>query len=344
MGKVKQGVQGGVVVSPMLFNIYMSKLPQPPKDINITSYADDITLTSSHARVEKFRDITPYLNTLHDWLESREFKLSAEKSSATVFTTWSIEVKFDSHLTIKNSPKPVKSKVKVLGVTFDSMLNFGEHVRSTKEKFQKRNNILKKIAGSDWGCTKETLSLTYKAIGRSVLNHGAPIWASTISNTNRNHLQLQQIISFRTITACVKMSDINDLHNEGEMLPFKAHTEMLAEQFLAGSYQSHRADHETTSSTSLRPIRPTLNDTYRDLVKQGTKNKEQLNRKEYKNALKSIHRHTVHTPLNNDRKQLSTLPKGSRRSTNVATNCTYPTSATENWILPPAKLLREYDL
>ena len=52
------------------------------------------------------------------------------------------------------------------------------------------------------------------------------------------------------------MSDINDLHNECEMLPVKAHTEMLAEQFLAGSNQSHRTDHKTISSTSFRPMRP----------------------------------------------------------------------------------------
>ena len=68
----------------------------------------------------------------------------------------------------------------------------------------------------------------------------------------------------------MKMSDINDLHNEGEMMPVKSHTEILAEQFLAGSYQSHRADHKTASSTSFRPMRPTLNDTYRDRVKQHT--------------------------------------------------------------------------
>ena len=64
------------------------------------------------------------------------------------------------------------------------------------------------------------------------------------------------------------MSDINELHNEGEILPARAHTEILAEQFLAGSYQSHSADHETTSSTSFRPMRTTLNDTYTDQVKQ----------------------------------------------------------------------------
>ena len=139
------------------------------------------------------------------------------------------------------------------------MLNFGEHVRSIKKKLQKRNNILKKIAGSDWGCTKETLSVTYKAIGRSVLKFSVPIWGSIVSNISWNHLQTQQNIALRTIIGCAKMSDINDLHNEGEMLPVKAQIKMLAQQFLAGRYQSHRADHETTSSTSLRPVRPTLN-------------------------------------------------------------------------------------
>ena len=141
MEKVNQGVPQGGVLSLMLFNIYMSKLPLPPKDINTTSY---VTLTTSHPQVEKLRDIlTPCLITLHDWLESRKLKLAAEKSSATVFTTRSKEAKSDPHLTINTSPIPVKSKVKVLGATFDRLLNFGEHVRSTKEKLQKRCNTLK---------------------------------------------------------------------------------------------------------------------------------------------------------------------------------------------------------
>ena len=109
-----------------------------------------------------------------------------------------------------------------------------------------------------------------------------------------NHLQTQQNVALRTISGCVNMS-INDLHNEGEMLPVKAHTQKLAEQFLAGSYQSDRADNKPTTSTSFCPRRPTPNDTNRDRVKQHTNNKERLNRKKYKKWLKSIHRHTVHT-------------------------------------------------
>ena len=75
-----------------------------------------------------------------------------------MITTWSKEAKFDPNLTTKNSPRPVKSKVKVLGATFDSMLMFREHVRSTKKKLQKRKNILKKIAGSDGIHKTDTLS------------------------------------------------------------------------------------------------------------------------------------------------------------------------------------------
>ena len=122
-----------------------------------------------------------------------------------------------------------------------------------------------------------------------------------------------------------------------EILPVKAHTEMLADQFLAGSYQRHSADHETTSSTSLRPMRTTINELYRDCVKQHTNNKEQLNSKEYKSALKSIHRHTVHTQLNKDSKQLCTLPPKIAEPTLPRTARIQ--LAQLNWILSPAKPL-----
>ena len=89
---------------------------------------------------------------------------------------------FDSHFTINNSPIPVRSKIKVPVVIIDSKLNVGSHVWSTNDTLKKRNDMLKTIAGSHWGCAKEGLAVTYKAIGRSVLNLtvGAPICASTI--------------------------------------------------------------------------------------------------------------------------------------------------------------------
>ena len=42
----------------------------------------------------------------------------------------------------------------------------------------------KKITGDDLGCSIEALGVAYKAIGKSVINYGASIWAATLKNTN----------------------------------------------------------------------------------------------------------------------------------------------------------------
>ena len=91
--------------------------------------------------------------------------------------------------------------------------------------------------------------MTSKAIGPSVLNYRPPIRASTIVNTNWNHLELKQNISLRTITCSVGMCDRNKSNSEEKTVSVKVHTEMLARQFLSGSFQSQRADHKKTSTT-----------------------------------------------------------------------------------------------
>ena len=125
------------------------------------------------------------------------------------------EAKFDPYLTMNNSPTPVKSKVKVLGVILDIMLIIGEYIRSTPEKLPKSNNILKKIVGNDWGCSDEKL---YDL--QSYRSERLELRCSHLSVRKKqykwNHLQTQHNTALRTIIRCEKMSDINDLHNEEE--------------------------------------------------------------------------------------------------------------------------------
>ena len=65
-----------------------------PATYKIVSYADDITIAISGPVLENLAsEMNSYLAKLHQWLCSRNLSLSAEKSTTSVFTTWSAEQK-----------------------------------------------------------------------------------------------------------------------------------------------------------------------------------------------------------------------------------------------------------
>ena len=86
--------------------------------------------------------------------------------------TWSYE---DLDIHINNTVVPTINNPKILCVTFDSMFTYNKHAKDVKCKVQRKNNILKSIAGSSWGKDKETILTTYKAISRPHINYAAPI-------------------------------------------------------------------------------------------------------------------------------------------------------------------------
>ena len=79
--KVKQGVPQGGVLSPVLFNLYMSSIPRPPENINLVTYADDSNILNSGPKIAPVvQEINVYLNTLDIWLKSRNLFISPSKS------------------------------------------------------------------------------------------------------------------------------------------------------------------------------------------------------------------------------------------------------------------------
>ena len=287
---MRQGVPQGGVLSPLLFNLYMRDMPSPPQSVATKTYADDTTILSSGSTIKPICDrINPYLDTLHDWFSERNLQISAPKSSATIFSTFGNEMNETLDIKIKGEVVPTVKNPKILGVTMDCKHTYKHHTQEVKKKINSKNNILKALAGSTWGQTKEVITSTYKAIGQSSLNYCAPIYTPNLKPSNWENLQTAQNTALRIATGCVKKTPIEHLHNETKIMPVKEHNEMLSKQFLLST---QKPSHPNNKEISIQKPPRIMSDTLQ--TKYGREIKEMLpengiDETNHKRFLKQIH-------------------------------------------------------
>jgi retron-type reverse transcriptase len=266
------GVPQGSIISPALFNAYIRDIPDPPPNIHIISYADDITIFSSGTNIPQITEqLNTYLATLSQFLNDRQLIISPQKSSVTLFTPDNAQLNCHPQVTINGNLLPLEKTPKILGVTFDPKLTFGIHTINTTTKIHKRNNVLKALSGSSWGQSKETITSTYKTIGRSIANYAAPVWCPNLSNTNFKKIQVAQNSALRTATGCLKMTPIDHLHQETQILPILNHSNLLCTQYLAKCTDPIHPCHTTImNSTRPRPMKHTLLSKYSETLNSST--------------------------------------------------------------------------
>ena len=182
---VRTGVPQGAVTSPILFNFYLAMLPSPPPGVFVVQYADDISVYVSGTEISLMSDmINNYIQKVLDFLRERELEVSPTKSTVTLFTPDTKEANIHPDVKMDGAKVDLVKTPKLLGVFFDTMYTFSHHIKETVKKSKGKVNALKSLAGSAWGQDKETLLITYKAVVRSTLEYGAPIWSPIISPTS----------------------------------------------------------------------------------------------------------------------------------------------------------------
>ena len=161
-------VQGGFL-SPALFNYFLANFPTPPPNIKLIKYADDITIyTSGLVVADLINGLNIYLSQVLQYIKKKT--VSTAKSTVTLFTPDTHEHHLHPQVKLADHVLTHEKKPKVIGVTLDTHLTFTQHCNNIAVKVQRRSNVLKALAGSTWGCDKETLLTTYQAIGRSILS------------------------------------------------------------------------------------------------------------------------------------------------------------------------------
>ena len=179
------------------------------------------------------------------------------KSSTTQFTIWTKELNLPLNIKMAGLVLPSNPTVKIVGVTFDGLLKFSHHAIILGGKIGQRNNILKELGRSGWGCSKEVLLTTYKAVGRSVLNYSAPIWTPILSDSRWKDLQRRQNSTIRTVIGCHTMASELHLHHQMKGMPVREHSEMLSPQFLLRAHLQGLPDHLPTTVAYRAKVWPT---------------------------------------------------------------------------------------
>ena len=176
----RAGLPQGSVLAPTLFTPWSADLAAALRATPGTSvfmYADDTATLSSGSilpvagETGRSRRRTQWAR----WATRWKANIAPQKTQALVLSQWAKDAKDFSikvaGVTVQGRPHP-----KILGVTLDRRLHFGEHCASVRRRVKPRNAHLRKMTGRSRGLRETQLRVVASGYVRGALEYCAPAW------------------------------------------------------------------------------------------------------------------------------------------------------------------------
>ena len=230
----EHGVPQGCVISPTLFQILINdigdNLSNVSPHIQYTLYADDIAIWYSHPSVDFANGkIQRALNQISRWCSRWGLQISPAKSATLIFSHRT-KLQPATPLNVQGENIPLVQTYKFLGITLDCTLSFKHHILDIKKRCSRRLNILKCIAGRDWGADRSTLLRLYTSLIRPILDYNAFLF-DTISDTHVSSLEAVQNAALRIATGALRTTPTVNLHAETNIPPLQFRRKYLLLRF-----------------------------------------------------------------------------------------------------------------
>ena len=154
----------GSALSPILFNIYVSDIPQPvDAQVNLSQFAYDIAIWAQAPAIRSINlRLQKYLNQILTWCDRRRIKLNPGKSYLINFSQRKVIKK--TLISMYGQPLKVTDSVKFLGVHIDSHLSMelhAEHIERTSLLCRTRITRLNSINATLLICLYKIFTRTY---------------------------------------------------------------------------------------------------------------------------------------------------------------------------------------
>jgi hypothetical protein len=158
--KIHTGVPQGSVLSPSLFNTFVSNCPEFAE--LLASFANNFTVGESAVFLPDLAtSLSEDLFQISDWARDKQLKIAPDKAKMILFTPDPAQSKHHPKVLLDRTYIPLNKAMKILGVTWDTHFNFSAHICEIVAKAVQRLLILKAIAGQAWGQCKAMLLATY---------------------------------------------------------------------------------------------------------------------------------------------------------------------------------------
>ena len=164
------------------------------------------------------------------WCKTWGAKLSSRKTKGMIFTH---RQNYTSPtLKIENLDIEILQSFTFLGMVFDSRLTWKPHIDNVAMRCMKRINVLKSLAGSDWGSDTSSLLLLFRTLIRPILDYGCEVY-DTAKHTIKRKLDSVQLNALKVCSGTTFFTSLAALQTECGEMPLELRRYMISSKHRA---------------------------------------------------------------------------------------------------------------
>ena len=198
------GVPQGSILGPLLFLIYMNDLPDAVKNVEITMFADDTSLSKTFQNTDELcMELIPAFANICKWRMANKLSLNTVKTEFMVISTSQRVGQLDIApettpyaLFVKGASIRRVKQVKNLGLIIDENLTWDHHVNYISQKMKRNLGILKRMRKT---LPTESLCMLYKTLIEPHIRYCSIVWGNC-GEALKDKLQILQNRAARIIT------------------------------------------------------------------------------------------------------------------------------------------------
>lgn len=157
---IQSAVPQGSVLGPFLYLLYTADIPVT-EDATMATFADDTAILTSDKNQDRASEkLQNHLDQLQEWLQRWKIKVNNQKSAQITFTTRRSNC---PQVTLNNTPIPIKTEVKYLGLHLDQKL-------TRRRSPSKKSSIKSKIKTNELATGTKITTLSRQQ-GAAVQDH-----------------------------------------------------------------------------------------------------------------------------------------------------------------------------